>query len=220
MDVEDELIGGEGSKSFFSYMFSLSSNEKSTLVNTIQYVVLAIIPIMLILKLMKKYIPADNDQKASIEILIEVVIQLIIIFVAFWFIHKLILFIPTYSDSPYPSINVIQIVIPVIFILFSMNSTISEKVTILLHRTLVMVGVVKENCDEDEQKPKKQVALMPPSLMPMVSSQEATRGVPSYDMRQDQQNQQNQNTFAPQMQSQYGIQEPAAANEMCGMSMF
>jgi hypothetical protein len=67
MDHEDELIGGEGSKSFFSYMFSLSSNEKSTLVNTIQYVVLAIIPIMLILKLMKKYIPADNDQKQVLK---------------------------------------------------------------------------------------------------------------------------------------------------------
>ena len=215
--MDDEIIGGEGSKSFFSYMFSLSGNEKNDLLNMIQYVVLVIVPVIIILKLMKKYIPSDNDTKASIEILIEVVLQLIIIFGAFWFIHKLIIFIPTYSGSPYPHINLIQIIIPVVFTLFSMNSTISEKGTILLTRFLVVLGIVKENNDEDEQKTKKQVALLPPSLMPMVSSQESTRGVPSYDMRQDQQNQ-GQNTFAPQ--SQYGIQEPAAANEMCGMSMF
>ena len=219
MDELDEINGGDGSKSFFSYMISLSGNEKNDLLNMIQYVVLAIIPVIIILKLMKKYIPSDNDKKASIEILIEVVLQLIIIFGAFWFIHKLIIFLPTYSGSPYPHINLIQIIIPVVFTLFSMNSTISEKGTILLNRFLIMIGVVKENLDEDEQKSKKQVALMPPSLMPMVSSQESTRGVPSYDMRQDQQNQShNQNTFSPQ--SQYGIQEPAAANELCGGSMY
>ena len=58
----------------------------------------------------------------------------------------------------------------------------------------------------------------------MVSNQEATRGVPMYDQRQSVQDP----TFAPngcqgqgqgQMQGQqYGIQEPAPANEMLGGS--
>jgi len=216
-DLEDKMIVGGGSRSFFTYMFSLNTTEKNELLNILQYILLAIIPIILILKLMKKYIPADSEKKASIEILIEVVIQFIIIFIAFWFIHKLILFVPTYSDAPYAQINIVQIILPVIFILFSMNSTISEKGTILLQRTMVLVGLSKENY-EDEDKKKPQVAILPPSLMPMVSSQESTRGVPSYDMRQDQ-----QNTFQPggfQAQNGYGIQEPAAANEMLGASMF
>ena len=216
---------GEGTKSFFSYIFSLNANEKNDLLNIVQYTVLAIIPIIIILKLMKKYIPNENDKKASIEILIELVLQLIVIFAAFWFIHKLITFIPTYSTAAYPSFNTIQLIIPVIFILFSMNSTISEKATILLNRVLVVLGLVKENCDENEQKqkPNPTVAVVPPSLMPIVSNHEATRGVPMYDQRQDP-------TFGPsgyqgQMQSQnqgnqYGIQtqEPAPANEMLGGS--
>lgn len=217
---DDIIVGGEGSKSFFSYMFSLTSTEKNDLLNMVQYVILAIIPIIIILKLMKKYFPAENDKKASIEILIEVVVQLIVIFAFFWFIHKLILFIPTYSSAPYPSFNIIQIIIPVIFILFSMNSTISEKATILLQRALVALGIVKENCEDAEQKkPNPNVAVIPPSLMPMVSNMEATRGVPSYDMRQEQ----NQNTFQPGgygQQGGYGIQEPTAANELCGGSMY
>jgi len=213
-----EMEGGDGSKSFFNYMFSLSSNEKNDLLNMLQLTILAIIPVIVILKLMKKYIPNENDKKASIEILIELVLQLILIFASLWFINKLITFVPTYSTVPYPHFNIIQFVIPITFILFSMNSTISEKATILLNRTLVVFGLVKENNDENEQK-RPSVAVVPPSLIPMVSNQEATRGVPMYDQRQSVQDP----TFAPngyqgQQQQQYGIQEPAPANEMLGGS--
>ena len=217
--MDEIIVGGEGSTSFFSYMFSLNSNEKNDLLNMLQYSALAIIPVIIVLKLMKKYFPSENDKKASIEILIELVLQLIVIFASFWFINKLISFIPTYSTTPYPNFNIIQLIIPVIFILFSMNSTISEKATILLNRTLVAVGLVKENCDETEQV-RPTVSVVPPSLIPMVSSQE--RGIPMYDQRQDP-------TFGPsgfqgqmqgqgQAQIQYVSSEPAAANEVIGSS--
>ena len=140
----EQLGGDEGSKSFFNYMISLNPNEKNDLLNMIQYSVLAIIPIIIVLKLMKKYIPSENDKKASIEILIELVLQLIIIFASFWFINKLIAFIPTYSSTPYPHFNILQLIIPITFILFSMNSSISEKATILLNRVLIAIGLVKE----------------------------------------------------------------------------
>jgi hypothetical protein len=223
MDHEEQI--GGGSTSFFSYMFSLNPNEKNDLLNMIQYVVLAIIPIILILKLMKKYIPPDNDKKASIEILIEVVVQLIVIFAAFWFIHKLIMFIPTYSKSPYPHFNIIQVVIPIVFILFSMNSTISEKANTLLNRAMVVVGLSKENCDEEEQAPKAKVAVIPPSLVPMVSNMEATRGIPTYDQRQDPTfppsgYQGNANSGGQSQQMQFQMNEPVAANEMVMGSMF
>ena len=213
MDIQ--LGGDEGSKSFFNYMISLNPNEKNDLLNMIQYSILAIIPVIIILKLMKKYIPSENDKKASIEILIELVLQLIIIFAAFWFINRLITFIPTYSTAPYPHFNIIQLILPIIFILFSMNSTISEKATILLNRTLVAVGLVKENFEEDEkERPNPNVAVIPQSLIPVVSNQQATKGVPMYDQRQ-----QPDPTFGPSgFQAQYGIQEPAPANEMLGGS--
>ena len=216
MDIQ--IGGDEGSKSFFNYMISLNPNEKNDLLNMIQYSVLAIIPIIIVLKLMKKYIPSENDKKASIEILIELVLQLIVIFASFWFINRLITFIPTYSTAPYPHFNIIQVIVPIIFILFSMNSTISEKATILLNRTLVAVGLVKENFEEDEkERPNPNVAVIPQSLIPVVSNQQATKGVPMYDQRQ-----QPDPTFGPSgfQGQQYGIndQGPAPANEMLGGS--
>jgi len=213
--MDGQLGGDEGSKSFFNYMISLNPNEKNDLLNMLQYSVLAIIPVIIVLKLMKKYIPSENDKKASIEILIELVLQLIIIFAAFWFINRLITFIPTYSTAPYPHFNIIQLILPVIFILFSMNSTISEKATILLNRTLVAIGLVKENLDEEEQtRPNTNVAVIPQNLIPVVSNQQATKGVPMYDQRQ-----QPDPTFGPNgFQGQYNDQGPAPANEMIGCS--
>ena len=226
--MDDIQVGGDGSKSFFNYMFSLNPNEKNDLLNMMQYSVLVIIPIIIILKLMKQYIPSENDKKASIEILIELVLQLIIIFGSFWFIHKLVAFLPTYSNTPYPHFNILQVIIPVTFILFSMNSTISEKATILLNRVLVAVGLVKENYCDDEKIKVKAVSIVPPSLIPIVSNHEATRGVPMYDQRQDPtfgpNGYQAQGQGQPQGQGQgqqfqqFGIQEPAPANEMLGGS--
>ena len=230
--MDDIQVGGDGSKSFFNYMFSLNPNEKNDLLNMMQYSILVIIPIIVILKLMKKYIPSENDKKASIEILIELVLQLIIIFGSFWFIHKLVTFLPTYSTSPYPHFNVLQVIIPVTFILFSMNSTISEKATILLNRVLVAAGLVKENYCDEKGKPSPTVAVVPPSLIPLVSNHEATRGVPMYDQRQDptfgpsgyqgqgqsQGQSQGQGQGQGQQFQQFGIQEPAPANEMLGGS--
>ncbi len=211
-----EQIGGdEGSKSFFNYMISLNPNEKNDLLNMLQYSVLAIIPIIIILKLMKKYIPSENDKKASIEILIELVLQLIIIFASFWFINRLISFIPTYSKAPYPHFNIIQLILPITFILFSMNSTISEKATILLNRTLVAVGLVKENFEDENEKPTNPpVVTIPQNLIPIVSNQQATKGVPMLDQRQ-----QPDPTFGPNgFQGQQYDDGPMAANGVLGGS--
>ena len=212
MDIQ--VGGDEGSKSFFNYMISLNPNEKNDLLNMLQYSILAIIPIIIVLKLMKKYIPSENDKKASIEILIELVLQLIIIFGAFWFINRLITFIPTYSTAPYPHFNIIELIIPITFILFSMNSTISEKATILLNRALVAVGIVKENFEEDEkERPNPNVVTIPQNLIPIVSNQQATKGVPMLDQRQ-----QPDPTFGPNgFQGQYD-DGPMAANGVLGGS--
>jgi hypothetical protein len=214
-ELEETFMKGGGKDSFVSYMFSLSSTEKNEMVNLVQYILLVIIHVTILLKLMKTYIPLDNPKKASIEILIEVVLQLVIIFAAFWFIHKMVMFIPTYSGSPYPRLNVIQLVIPVFFLLICMKTSISEKVSILLERFLVMVGLIKE-VDEDEEDEKKKKK----AINPMLPQQNNFIPPPANTLREPpaQQNinfQQSMDMSPPpySMAGGYGIQEPMAANE-------
>jgi hypothetical protein len=217
-ELEETFMKGGGKDSFFSYMFSLSSTEKNEMINLVQYILLVIIPVTILLKLMKTYIPLDNPKKASIEILIEVILQLVITFSFFWLIHKMVMFIPTYSGSPYPRLNIIQLVIPVFFLLICMKTSLSEKVSILLERVLIAVGLMKEvDEDEDDKKKKKRNDVNP--MLPQQNSNFISP--PMNTMRETAPQQQNINfqqnmDMAPPpyaMAGGYGIQEPMAANE-------
>ncbi len=153
--MDDEFIqtGGEV-ESFFSYMVNLTQKDKSEMLNVVQYIALAIIPISLVVKMMKMYLPPFDDYKGSIEILIEVVLQLVVLLILFWFIHRLIVFIPTYSKESYSSMNVFHFILPFIFILFTLETTISKKANLLLKRAFIYIGLEKENMqslEEDEE---------------------------------------------------------------------
>lgn len=207
--------GGLSKESLMSYMFSISTTEKNELMNLLQYILLAIIPVVILLKLMKTYMPPENNKKASVEILIEVVLQLFIIFLAFWFIHKMILFIPTYSASPYPKISIVQLVIPVIFLLVSMKTSLSEKLSILLDRTMVMIGLTKENMEDDDEDDKKKmkqtgsILTAPTNFLPNPQNT-------SVETNQSQTPQFQQMSPQTMSMGQFGISEPMASNDMIG----
>jgi hypothetical protein len=222
MDGDIQLGGNTGS--FMSYMFSLNEGEKIELVNLFQYVLLAIIPILLVVKMMSTYIPDVDYKKGTVEITVEIVIQLILLFALFFFIHKLILFIPTYSKQPYPPINFFPIALSVIFVLFTLDKTIGEKSSILMQRIFVMLGISKENFDgadlkeleESQQEVNKNTGMhmSGPQMNPPQMSNPSSTGIYEPPVRKSDRGQ-------PQIQvQQYGISEPIASNEVLGFSSF
>jgi hypothetical protein len=203
--MEDEIIrGGAKTESFLGYMTTVTILEKNELLNVFQYILLVIIPLVLFLKFMKDYIPPESASKSSIEITTEVVIQLFLIFVVFWLIHKVVMYIPTYSTVPYEKLNLIQIAMPVLFLLFCMKSSISEKLSILLDRTLIGVGLKQEAMTEDPKKKNPQGNMGPQLQRPMNTMPES-RQMPEGQHPDRQMSEMNMN---------YGISEPLAANEM------
>ena len=98
----ESLEEGPKSKSFIKYVFSFDEDGKSEFINVIQYSLLAIIPMIILNKLMQKYVPDADEEKGSMEILAEVIIQVVIIFVSFIIINRIITFVPTYSGIKYP----------------------------------------------------------------------------------------------------------------------
>ena len=56
------------SPNFFTHVFMLNDKDKSELMNIVQYVLFAIIPLILILKLMKHFIPSEEPNKSSLEL--------------------------------------------------------------------------------------------------------------------------------------------------------
>ena len=96
------------SSGFFNYVFKFDNENKHRIMNMLQYTLLAIIPVLLILRGIKHIIPEDDDSKGSIEILAESVGQVILIMLAIWLTNKIINYIPTYSGEEYPKFTKAQ----------------------------------------------------------------------------------------------------------------
>jgi hypothetical protein len=136
-----DQMGGEHSEtSFISHMTELNDKDKSSLLNLAQYTVVAILPLIIFIYIMKNYLPKFNEHKGSLEILIEVVLQLVLVILVFWVIHRFILFLSVYSGVAYENINLLNIVLPVIFILFTLDTNVSKKMNLIVNRVLIYLG--------------------------------------------------------------------------------
>ena len=134
------LEGGSSNKlspgEFFNHVFNFDSDNKANMLNLVQYILIGIIPIVLTLKAIKIYIPEEDDTKQTLEISLEVVIQLVSIFFAIWFIDRLIRYFPTYSGVAYHKFNEVNFVLPLLIILVTMQTKLGAKINILVERAL------------------------------------------------------------------------------------
>ena len=135
---------------FVEHMTTISSAEKSQMLNLLQYGGLVILPLLVLLKLMKMYVPPEDPSKGSTELVIEVVVQLSVLLIALFMIHKMVTYMPTYSGVGYESVNVLTIVLPLFFIMFALDTNVSLKLNTLFDRLLSIVGLKKETFETPE----------------------------------------------------------------------
>ena len=138
MDRVSETIKSSANDAdgFIKYVFNFDNDSKSQLLNMFQYAILAIIPILLILKLIKYIIPEEQEAKDSLELVGEVVGQLVVIIFSMWFFNRLIRYVPTYSKVDYPEFDPISFLIPFLIILSTMQTKYGAKLNILFDRVI------------------------------------------------------------------------------------
>jgi hypothetical protein len=124
----------DSKKGFFKHVFNFDNDSKSDIINIIQYALIAIIPTVILNKSMQKFVPEADEKKGSVEILAEVLIQVIVMFLGLLIIHRIITFIPTYSGTDYPDYHVIYNILAVLMITLSLQTKLGEKVSILVDR--------------------------------------------------------------------------------------
>lgn len=134
MDDMDDITEVVERPSFFSYIFNFDEHNKKELLNMLQYTILSIIPILIILKTMKYIIPEEDDTKSTIEISAECLLQILFIVVTLWFSNRLIRYFPTYSGIAYSSYDSLNFLLPLIFLLLTMNTKLGAKINILMDR--------------------------------------------------------------------------------------
>ena len=145
MDSED------GKKSFVKHVFQFDDEAKGEMSNLAQYILLSLIPVVALNKTIGKYVPEADDSKSSIEIVAEIVVQIMALFFGLFFIHRLITFVPTYSETAYPDMKIVQTVLSILVMILSMQTKLGEKASILVDR-------VSQLWNGDESKPAKKSA--------------------------------------------------------------
>jgi hypothetical protein len=217
---------------FFKHVFNFEEDSKSEMINIIQYSLLSIIPVVILNKLSQKYVPEADEEKGSFEILAEIIIQVLVIFLGILLIHRIITYIPTYSGIKYPDFSVITIVLAVLLITLSLQTKLGEKVSILSDRIGELWNGTSSSDDKDKKKKQssggggqvrisqpisgqqQQQQQMPTLMTPnaAISQSLYTDSTPINQLPVQQQSNNNE-SFVGGMQESF---EPMAANAMGG----
>jgi len=146
MESLDELTKtSSGKPGFLKHVFNFNDESKSTMLNIIQYAVLAIIPVVLLNKLTQNYVPEADDDKSSLELTAEILAQIIVMFISILFIHRIVTYVPTYSGEKYADFDVTNIVLAMLVILLSLQTKLGEKISILVDRLMELWEGKKDN---------------------------------------------------------------------------
>jgi hypothetical protein len=205
MDIAQE----KKETSFINHVFSNSDEEKAEMLNVVQYGLLAIIPVIVLNKLIHRFIPEADPDKSSLELLVEMAVQIVLIFVGLILIHRIITFIPTYSGFKYENLTLTNIILAFLVIVLSIQSKLGLKGNILFDRVMILWNGPTESTDED---PKKRSRHNPSRADEMDSShiqQDVFPPAPVATSRPSQ----DYGQAAPEMQYEMG---PMAANSILG----
>ena len=134
MDILQE--SRDSGRTFLSHVFSTTEEGKAEVMNVVQYAVLALIPVFILNKLIQRFIPEADLEKSSLELSIEILIQMSVIFIGVILIHRIVTFIPTYSGFRYENLSLVHAVIPFLVIILSIQSKLGLKANILYERIL------------------------------------------------------------------------------------
>jgi hypothetical protein len=138
-------------KSFFSHVFSTTEEGKAEVLNVVQYATLGVIPIVILNKLIQRFVPEVDSEKSTLELLVEIFIQLIVMFCGIIVIHRIISYIPTYSGFKYENLTLTNVILAFLIIVLSIQTKMGIKVNILVDR----VGELWNGPSEDSKPNKK-----------------------------------------------------------------
>ena len=136
MSSLDELSKSGSKISFLKHVFNFNEDSQSEMTNIVQYAITALIPVIVLNKSMQHFIPEADDQKGSIELVVEIVGQVVIMFIGILIIHRMITFFPTYSGEKYTDFSITNIVLAFLIIVLSLQTKLGEKVSILVNRVI------------------------------------------------------------------------------------
>ena len=145
-------------KSFLNHVFSGTEEGKAEILNVVQYACFGVIPIVVLNKLIQRFIPEADTEKSSLELLAEIFIQLIVMFCGIIVIHRFITYFPTYSGFKYENLTLTNVILAFLIIVLSIQTKLGIKVNILVDR----VNELWNGSSNEEMNKKRNIRVSAP----------------------------------------------------------
>lgn len=139
-------------KTFFNHVFSTTEENTAEILNSIQYTVLGIIPIVVLNKLIQRFIPDADPEKTSLELLIEILIQIIGMIGGVILVHRTITYVPTYSGFKYENFILTNAILLFLVIILSIQTKVGIKINILYDRLIELWDGGESNAKQQIKK--------------------------------------------------------------------
>ena len=225
---ETEDYDSSKKETFFSHVFNFEGEGKADILNVLQYTLISFIPLVALNKIIQYVIPEATDDKGSLEIGMEVIAQVILIFLGLIFVDRFSTYFRTYSGVEYPKHSVLFFSLGILLVVLSLQSKLGEKVSILTDRFIALFG--KEETPAEKKKKAKSKGGNPQSqtryapdvqMVSLPAPPQTNQGTTSIDNIPNAMSQSLENSFT-QMPSSMdlggGMGEPMAANSLLGGS--
>jgi len=121
-------------KSFLNHVFSTTEEGKAEILNVVQYSLMGVLPVVGLNKLIQRFLPEADPEKSSLELLVEIFIQLTMMFCGIILIHRMITYFPTYSGFKYESLSLTNVILAFLILVLSIQTKLGIKVNILVDR--------------------------------------------------------------------------------------
>jgi hypothetical protein len=225
MESLDEITKSTGKPGFFKHVFNFNEESKAEMLNIIQYAALAMIPVIVLNKLMQKFVPEADEEKGSLELVAEVLSQVIVMFLVILIIHRIITYVPTYSGEKYADFSVTNIILAMLVIVLSLQTKLGEKVSILVDRLQELWDGTSKKNNKKNGNNNSNVKVSQPIVQSQQTMNQAinsmgstsinslpTQQMPDYNSMYQQDNTPLVGAASPSMESF----EPMAANSVGG----
>lgn len=240
MDIsEGQMGGGANITGFVSKVTQFDDDSKNQLINAVQYVITAVIPIAIVYFVIKRFFHDDKPPTGStLELLAEVTGHAMATVVLLLLVHRVIAAIPTYTGTPMEEVTYPNLILGIVLSMFALNPSISSKLHTIYDRLVASwegkgtvsvndnsVSVSQPISGSRQLLPRHQNSRADNSNVqqpPIVPNRQPPMQLPPPQQQQHQQQEQQQQQQPPQYQSdppqkQLGqdtqYQEPSAAND-------
>lgn len=180
--INDISVSTTKSKSFLEYLTSFEDDQKYELMNMFQYALLIVIPVILLNKGIGELFTSTIDEKTSLIVSMEIVAELFVLLFGIFMIHRIVCYIPTYSEKPYTPFSLIGFVFSFIVILFSFDTNLRAKLEFVFQDVYQAITgkLVQQPVKQEQSEKHIPITTQPTQVQktPQYVNQQAVQHIP------------------------------------------